>query len=412
MKNKKNVLWIALITMAIIHVYAQQYDSEKDFHIKNVNNEVEIIEYIGSKREVHIPPSIQNKPVTEIGDEAFFKNKNITSIIIPDSVTSIGKGAFYGCANLTSVTIPSSVTSIGNGAFSECTSLTSVTIPYSVTSIGEKAFYSCSSLSSINIANSVTNIGNEAFESCTSLTSITIPKSVINIGEKTFSNCTKLVAINVASGNANFSSDQGILYNHNKTAIIQYPAGKTDSTFSIPDSVTVVMYYAFLGCSNLTIINIPKSIISIETGAFSSCNKLTEINVASDNTQFSSEQGLLYNHNKTVLIRYPTEKKEINFNIPNSVTSIGNSAFKDCYSLESVTVPNSVKSIGYTAFDGCTSLTSVKFEGMITSGNLNGNAFGFHYENDNYIGNLRIKYLMGGIGTYTRERGGYTWEKQ
>jgi hypothetical protein len=93
------------------------------------------------------------------------------------------------------------------------------------------------------------------------------------------------------------------------------------------------------------------------------------------------------------------------------ITAIGNEAFRKA-EITSVTIPGSVKSIGHTAFDGCTSLTSVRFEGMITSGNLDGNAFGFHYENDNYIGNLRIKYLIGGIGTYTREKGGYIWEKQ
>jgi len=111
MKNKKIVLWIALVIMAIIPIYAQQYDSEKNFRIKNVNDGVEITEYIGSKREVHIPPSIQNNPVTRIGDEAFFKNNNITSIIIPDSVTSIGKGAFYGCTSLTSVSFEGMITS-------------------------------------------------------------------------------------------------------------------------------------------------------------------------------------------------------------------------------------------------------------------------------------------------------------
>jgi len=141
MKNKKMVfqrmvLLIALILTAIIPVYAQQYDSEKDFQIdwdKNVKNGVVITKYIGTKREVNIPPSIQNYKVTGIGSEVFKNNKNITKVTIPDSVINIYgdwfEGAFAYCSNLTSVTIPNSVTSIGSGAFRGCTSLTSITIP-------------------------------------------------------------------------------------------------------------------------------------------------------------------------------------------------------------------------------------------------------------------------------------------
>jgi len=102
MKNKKMVLWIALIVMAIIPVYAQQYDSEKDFQIdwdKNVKDGVIITKYIGAKKEVRIPPSIQNNPVTGIGRAAFAHNKNITRVIIPDRVTNIWYAAFWDCTS-------------------------------------------------------------------------------------------------------------------------------------------------------------------------------------------------------------------------------------------------------------------------------------------------------------------------
>ena len=145
MKNKKMVLWITLTVMAMTllgcskKAEAQEnpkagsaktgaYDSEKDFEIdwdKNVKDGVMITKYIGTKKEVRIPPSIQNNPVTGIGRHAF--NYNVTRIIIPDSVTSIGSQVFDGCTSLISVIIPYNVTRIGGGAFESCTSLTSVT---------------------------------------------------------------------------------------------------------------------------------------------------------------------------------------------------------------------------------------------------------------------------------------------
>jgi len=196
MKNKKMVLWIALVVMAIIPVYAQQYDSEKDFQIdwdKNVEGGVIITQYIGAKKEVRIPPSIQNNPVTGIGNNAFEYNGNITRVIIPNSVTSIGDGAFSGCDKLTSVIIPDSVTYLSG--FNLCTSLKSITIPNSVTSIGSAAFYTCRSLTSVTIGNSVTSIGRVAFYNCRSLTSVTIPNSVTSIDEQAFDGCTKLTNV-------------------------------------------------------------------------------------------------------------------------------------------------------------------------------------------------------------------------
>jgi len=195
MKNKKMVLWIALILMTIIPIYAQQYDSEKDFKIDsddNVKDGVKITGYIGSKREINIPPSIQNKPVTRIEGEAF-QNKNFIKVTIPNSVISIGSKAFYNCASLTSVIIPNSVISI-------------------------EAY---------------------AFNGCNSLTSITIPNSVTNIDHSTFSG-NKLTTINVDAGNTAYISQDGVLYNKDKTILHTYPIGKIDITFTIPNSVTSV----------------------------------------------------------------------------------------------------------------------------------------------------------------------------
>ena len=201
---------------------------------------------------------------------------------------------------------------------------------------------------------SVTSIGRRAFEGCTNLKSITIPNSVTEMGRRAFSGCSSLIGI------------------------------------AIPDSVTEIGKYAFDGCKSLTSITIPDGVTSIGDGAFYNCSSLTEIKVASENSNYVSVNGVLYNKDKTTIICYPAGKKGNNYKIPdgvtkvdssafigcssltsitipNGVTSIGDSAFEDCTSLKSITIPNSVTSIGDSAFEDCTSLTSITIPNGVTS---------------------------------------------
>ena len=289
-------------------------------------------------------------------------------------VSSDNKVTITDCKESASgaITIPSEidgkpVTSIGNGAFWGCTGLTSITIPNSVTSIGGEAFRGCTGLTSITIPNSVTSIGDYAFYKCTGLTSITIPNSVTSIGDLAFEDCTGLTSINVASDNNYYSSNNGVLFNKKKTALIRYPEGKSQTSYTIPNSVTRIGYGAFRGCTGLTSITIPNSVTSIASWAFDGCTGLTSINVASGNNYYSDNNGVLFNKKKTELIRYPEGKSQTSYTIPDSVTSIGNWAFDGCTGLTSITIPNSVTSIGAHAFDGCTGLTSITIPNSVTS---------------------------------------------
>ena len=137
---------------------------------------------------------------TSIGDYAFYRCINLTSVTIPGGVTAIEIGAFYGCCDLASIKIPNSVTSIGHSAFYDCTSLASIKIPNSVTSIAEYTFYYCTGLTSITIPNSVTSIGRYAFSGCISLTSIEIPDSVTSIGWSAFDSCIGLTSVTIPCG--------------------------------------------------------------------------------------------------------------------------------------------------------------------------------------------------------------------
>ena len=328
--------------------------------------------------------------VITIDKSAFYNCKSVASITIGNSVTSIGRSAFDNCKSLTSVTIPDSVTSIGNSAFYGCTNLTSVNIPYSVTRIESSTFKSCENITDITIPHSVTSIGSSAFDRCKSLTSVTIPDNVTSIGEYAFRDCTNLTNITVDENNENYLSSDGVLFNNDKTTLIQYPIGNKRTSYSIPNSVTLIKKGAFYDCTNLTSITIPNSVTSIGYTAFWDCDNLTDITVDENNENYSSSDGVLFNKDKTTLIQYPAGNKRTSYTIPNGVTivendafwnctnltsviisgdvtNIGVNAFCGCTTLKSITIPNSVTSIGKSAFSGCTSITRITIPNSVTS---------------------------------------------
>ena len=136
------------------------------------------------------------KLVTDIGTDAFYYNKHVKTVIIPDSIKTIDS-SFYGCSSLSSVVLPEGLETIGKWAFYECTSLTNITIPSTVISIGKSAFLDCSNLTTVNILNGITTIGEYAFYNCTSLQQVYIPDSVTKIETYAFRNCSALVSINI-----------------------------------------------------------------------------------------------------------------------------------------------------------------------------------------------------------------------
>jgi len=172
----------------------------------------------------------------------------------------------------------------------------------------------------------VTSIGAGAFENCGNLTNVTIPNSVTNIGYVAFFGCTNLTSV------------------------------------TIPNSVTDIGVGAFILCYSLTNVTIPNSVTSIGNEAFGACLNLTAITVDTNNANYNSLNGVLFDKSQTTLVEYPAGGAG-SYTIPNSVTNIGTDAFYGCDALTKVTIGNSVTSIGSAAFYNCISLTGVYFTG-------------------------------------------------
>ena len=338
--------------------------------------------------DIVIPSSVTYQEitysVTQIDYHAFEECSGLTNVSIPNSVFRINDYAFYGCSGLTSVNIPNSVKLIMRYAFKNCSGLKSVTIGNSVTHIGSMAFNGCINLESIIvnsgnttydsrdncnaiiktesnslifgckntiIPNTVTSIGGYAFDGCSGLTSVTIPNSVTSIGESAFSYCSSLTSVTIPNS---------------VTSIGYFAFGDCSglTTVSIGNSVTSIGPSAFSYCIGLTSITIPNSVTSIDESVFYGCSGLESIVVESGNTTYDSRD------NCNAIIETATNTLLVGFKntiIPNSVTSIGESAFSGCSGLTTVTIPNSVTSIGDWAFSGCSGLTTVSIPNSVTS---------------------------------------------
>ena len=382
-----------------------------------------------------------------IGSRAWNDNywKKIQKVVIEEGVTTIVRQAFYNYDAMTEVTIPSTMTTIGDEAFAYSNNLSIVNFKGGTT-IGNNAFYECSNLVSITIPNSVTTIGDYAFEDCRKLETINIGSGLTSIGQGAFSDCYKLTTIAVDENNTAFKVIGGVLFSYDGKTLVVYPRLLTATEYTIPDGVTTICDYAFYECYNLTSvtipasvtnignlafyycnslatvtfaagsqlatigsqafygtaiasITIPASVTTIGNNAFSVCSNLASINVDDNNTNYTSDGGVLFNKAKTTIIRYPQGKNGTSYNIPSSVTTIGDNAFYCCTSLTGITIPASVTSICEGAFYSCNNLGSVFFADESQLESIGNYAFSMCY----YLTSIIIPASVTSIGNYAFE---------
>ncbi len=285
--------------------------------------------------------------ITVICQGAFKDRRALHHIIMPESLEEIELESFRGCSNLEEMDIPEKTLRVGESAFRDCVNLKKLIVRNKCIKIGERAFENCAELSDISLPDGLTEIYGGVFNSCKSLKNIKLPARLTILGESAFSDCIGLENIVIPE---NVTKIDDLVFN-----------GCTElKTIELSDGLKKIGKGAFKNCKKLTGITIPASVTTLSDALFRGCESLKSIKVASKNKCFKSEPNkrdgsdhVLFNKNKSVLIAYPAASREVQYDIPDSVTVISDWAFCECKKLNRITVPDSVNEIGEGAFCNC-----------------------------------------------------------
>jgi len=299
--------------------------------------------------------------VKTIGNGAFQSCRGLTEIVFSEGLTSIQNYAFLG-TGLTKLVLPEGVTEIGVYSFASCQSMTSAVLPQSLTVIAERAFQSCIALEDLTVSDSLERIETYAFCNCSSLKSFVVPDSLTEFEPGAVSGCASLVAFIVSAGNTSFCAIDGVLFTKDRRELVQYPAGKTDSSYSVPDGTERIRWGSFFRCRNLTEVGLPAGLLEIDDWAFEGCVNMSEISFPKDLQRigyaaFSDCQGLT------------------SITLPEGLGQLDEWAFGDCENIESVIILEGLTEIGGAAFYSCDSLSTVRFPASLRT--IKGWAFGY-----------------------------------
>ena len=297
------------------------------------------------------------------------------------SVTAIGAWAMSGCYLVDSVKLPETINVIKEWAFTKCEAMKKINLPAAITSIGDAAFAGCEGLRDLQLPGKLQSIGERAFSE-SGLHHLILPNSLTSIGDMAFSGCPNLTYFTVYAENPSFATPDGTLLSKDGTVLLAYPNAK-NAVYTTYPTVTTIGDHAFAGCENLTEITLSNNVTTVGLEAFANCEALQTVQlgdntstfkerpfyhctairsflVSENNQNFSSEDGILFDKDKTILIRFPNAFSSF-YVTPPTVKTIATEAFASCADLKELGL-SQVEEIGDAAFELCSGLQIVSFE--------------------------------------------------
>lgn len=378
-----SVCLLAVMPSAVSAEDEQKTYNDGMFTFGYVDGGVELVNVESTALSVRLPAETDGRRIVGVADGAFYNCSNLESVTLPEGLKYIGKHAFSGCENLRKVDIPDTVETIGANALSACVALRelhlpeklreipeglcytcaqleTVNLPDNVTKIGDEAFYCCYQLQNTPMPEHLTELGNYAFAFCTSFTELDLPKGVRKLsggtfcgcegiteftvpqqledmGSLAFMGCTQLSAYAVEEGNLKYTVQDGVLYTDSGATLFSYPIGNPQTSFTIPEGVTLVFDAAFFRAEKLSEVKFPSTLQRIGAGAFEFCTALKSADMP-EGTE------LLYEN------AFADCKTLAHVTLPSTLRGVGNYAFFNCPQLKEITVPASCRTVGEYAF--------------------------------------------------------------
>lgn len=282
-----------------------------------------------------------------IDANAFHNRSRFRTISLPGTLEQIESEAFRSCMNLQEIDIPENTVKIGNSAFRDCVQLKTLRVKNGLIKIGDRAFENCSKLEEIQLPSEFTEIYASVFNGCKSLKSIELPAMLTVIGENAFGDCVLLEEIRLP---------ETII----KIDDLVFSGCTNLKNIILPEGLKKIGKAAFKNCVSLTTVSIPSTVIYLSTDLFRGCKGMKSIVVHPKNRCYKSEPNkrdgndhVLFNKNKSVIIAYPASSREVQYDIPDSVTTISDWTFSECSKLNRISIPDSVEEIGEGAFCNC-----------------------------------------------------------
>ena len=310
--------------------------------------------------------------VTYIGKHAFTELRQVTDAYLSGSVETIGQYAFCNCINLQHVELPQGLTTIQLHAFAGCSKLEDVTLPDTLTTLEQHAFYS-TRIRNIVVPDGITELSDSVFSS-SSLESIILPETLTTIGDSAFFQCSRLKTIHIPDSVTSIGS-----------GAFSY-SGLTE--IKIPDGVTALNSTVFANCADLKHLTLGSGVASIDASALSGCPALETYTVSADNAVYADLDGVLATKDLTTLLDYPEGRTAESYTVPESVTTIGRSAFErsklvsliltpqvqtieplaftESRNLTALTIPEGVTKLREFSLSHCSSLTEVTLPESLT----------------------------------------------